>query len=350
MEEYDDIVKVFEVFEENNTAYYSMEYIEGSDLDTYIKQLGCIEEGMAVEYIKKIATALKHLHDISMLHLDLKPKNIMRRLGGKLYLIDFGLSKQYDENGNAESSSTVGLGTSGYAPLEQATFKGGFAPTLDIYALGATLYKMLTGITAPESTDIFNNGFNELRQRMATMNISQHTINIVEKAMQMRKGDRYQTIDEFLAAINSYDGNAVLTQRQTLISTPPPFPKSEEDGTIISREKPKMFAHPFSFKGRIRRLEFNLSYFIIWSAYYIIVTLIVFLMHYYHIFKQDTGFVILFILMIPAYWFLWAQSAKRCHDLGHNGWWQLIPFYIFWLIFQNSQNGTNEYGDNPKNE
>lgn len=111
-----------------------------------------------------------------------------------------------------------------------------------------------------------------------------------------------------------------------------------------------MFAHPFSFKGRIRRLEFNLSYFIIWSAYYIIVTLIVFLMHYYHIFKQDTGFVILFILMIPAYWFLWAQSAKRCHDLGHNGWWQLIPFYIFWLIFQNSQNGTNEYGDNPKNE
>ena len=63
---------------------------------------------------------------------------------------------------------------------------------------------------------------------------------------------------------------------------------------------------------------------------------------------EDIAVCIAIILMIPAYWFLWAQSAKRCHDLGHNGWWQLIPFYIFWLIFADSQIGDNEYGQYPK--
>ncbi len=159
MSKYGDIVKIYDVFEENNTAYFSMEYVEGLNLDDYIKQCGRLPESEAIECIKSIATALKHLHDNKMLHLDLKPKNIMRRNDGKLYLIDFGLSKQFDDKGEPESSTSIGLGTPGYAPIEQANFKGVFAPTLDIYALGATFYKMLTGVTAPESSEIFNTGF-----------------------------------------------------------------------------------------------------------------------------------------------------------------------------------------------
>ena len=204
MSNYDDIVKVFDVFEENNTAYFSMEYIQGSNLDDFIK-LGKLTEADAIRYIKDIATALKHLHDNRMLHLDLKPKNVMRNNDGELFLIDFGLSKQYDENGEPESSSTIGLGTQGYAPLEQANFKGEFAPTLDIYALGATFYKMLTGVTPPPATDIFNDGFESLAQKMSSYGISEKTIAIVEKAMRIRKASRYQSVDEFLSALGSFD-------------------------------------------------------------------------------------------------------------------------------------------------
>jgi uncharacterized membrane protein YhaH (DUF805 family) len=54
------------------------------------------------------------------------------------------------------------------------------------------------------------------------------------------------------------------------------------------------------------------------------------------------------ILMIPMLWFIWAQGATRCYDVGNSGWWQLIPFYGLWLLFQDGQPGSNNYGENPK--
>lgn len=199
--QFDGIVKVYDDFEENNTAYYTMEYIEGCNLDDYIKQCGRLSESQAVDYIKSIASSVKQLHDNGMLHLDIKPKNVMRRTDGKLFLIDFGLAKQYDEYGNAESSKTIECGSPGYAPVEQNNYKGGFAPTLDIYALGSTFYRLLTGASAPESSDILNDGFGSLLQQMHRCGISEKSIAIVQKAMQPRKLDRYQTVDEFLAAL-----------------------------------------------------------------------------------------------------------------------------------------------------
>jgi len=99
--------------------------------------------------------------------------------------------------------------------------------------------------------------------------------------------------------------------------------------------KPSMFRNPFSFKGRIRRTEFGLSFII----YYIINNVLVLL----------SGEVPAFgILLIPSLWFSWAQNAKRCHDRGNSGWFQLIPFYILWLIFGDGDIGDNEYGSNPK--
>jgi uncharacterized membrane protein YhaH (DUF805 family) len=100
-----------------------------------------------------------------------------------------------------------------------------------------------------------------------------------------------------------------------------------------------MFKDPFSFEGRIRRTEYGISV-IIYASIVVLISLIV------ESSNGDAAFLL--IAYIPLLWFLWAQSAKRCHDVGNSGWWQLIPLYGFWLLFQDGDAGTNQYGDNPK--
>lgn len=100
-----------------------------------------------------------------------------------------------------------------------------------------------------------------------------------------------------------------------------------------------MFQNAFSFDGRIRRTEFGISFII-----YVVVVSTINLV----VAESNGDLGIIGFGVIPAIWFLWAQAAKRCHDLGNNGWWQLIPFYVLWLIFQDGEQGTNDYGENPK--
>ena len=100
-----------------------------------------------------------------------------------------------------------------------------------------------------------------------------------------------------------------------------------------------MFKAPFSFNGRIRRTEFGLTYIV----YIIAVIAISALMEIGGDSTQFFG-----LLFIPVIWFFWAQGAKRCHDRGNTGWYQIIPFYVFWMLFAESDNGENEYGQNPK--
>lgn len=103
-----------------------------------------------------------------------------------------------------------------------------------------------------------------------------------------------------------------------------------------------MFKNPFSFEGRIRRTEYGLSI-IIYSIAYIVIAAII-----GSIGGGDEAITILFVFLIPLLWFLWAQGAKRCHDLGNSGWWQLIPLYGLWMLFEDGKAGHNQYGDNPK--
>jgi uncharacterized membrane protein YhaH (DUF805 family) len=113
-----------------------------------------------------------------------------------------------------------------------------------------------------------------------------------------------------------------------------------------------MFRAPFSFDGRIRRSEYGIS-FIIYCIAITFVQLITTSMtsdnsSSYSSSNGNGSGILNFILIIPMLWFLFAQGAKRCHDLGNSGWWQLIPFYSLWLIFADGKPGLNEYGDNPK--
>ena len=198
-----NIVKVLEVFDENNTTYYVMEFIDGETIDEYIKRNGklSVEESLAIT--NEVCKALSYMHDHKMLHLDLKPKNIMRDTEGHIYLIDFGLAKQYNDNGEPESSTTLGLGTPGYAPIEQAHYKkdGTFPVTLDIYAVGASLYKMLTGKTPPESSYVLNDGLP--LDALTKASVKENVIAVVEKAMAPTKKDRYQTVTDLSKAIST---------------------------------------------------------------------------------------------------------------------------------------------------
>jgi uncharacterized membrane protein YhaH (DUF805 family) len=106
-----------------------------------------------------------------------------------------------------------------------------------------------------------------------------------------------------------------------------------------------MFKNPYSFTGRIRRTEFGIGYIGYCIASLIIVRLTGFNSPGSYGNKANMP---LLLLYIPLLWFLLAQGAKRCHDLGHNGWWQIIPFYVLWMLFQDGNPGPNEYGDDPK--
>lgn len=192
-----NIIKVIECFDANNTTYYSMEYLEGGDLDHYIRQHGPLSELTAFRFAKQISIALQYMHSKHMLHFDLKPKNVMLRDDESAVLIDFGLSKELDSTGAPESSTNIGKGTPGYAPIEQADYKpgNGFPATIDIYALGATMYKMLTKQTPPTASDALNNGLslNLLRGR-----VDADTIDFIAKAMAPKKDERFQSVGEVL--------------------------------------------------------------------------------------------------------------------------------------------------------
>jgi uncharacterized membrane protein YhaH (DUF805 family) len=101
-----------------------------------------------------------------------------------------------------------------------------------------------------------------------------------------------------------------------------------------------MFKNPFSFDGRIRRTEYGISFVIYIACYVTALSLI------------DTGGTmevsIALVILVPLVWFLWAQGAKRCHDLGKSGWFQLIPFYFLWLLLVDGNREQNEFGVNSK--
>ena len=196
-----NIVRIIDVFEENGTAYYVMEYAENGSLDEKVKREGYLSEPVATRYILQIAEALDYIHQLKMNHLDVKPANIMLNEKDEAVLIDFGLSKQYDAvTGNQTSTTPVGI-SEGYAPMEQ--YKqggvGAFSPETDIYSLGATFYKLLTGITPPSASDVMEDGLpiEELKNK----GISPQTIEAICKAMEPRKKDRPQSFS-FIHAAN----------------------------------------------------------------------------------------------------------------------------------------------------
>lgn len=200
-----NIVRVTDSFSENGTFYYVMDFIEGQNLNDYIKS-HYIDEAEAVSIIKSVADALIYMHEEKhMLHLDLKPGNVMRRNDGHIFLIDFGLSKHYSTDGQPETSTTIGLGTAGYAPIEQGNKakNGEFRPTIDVYALGATFYKLLTRETPPPASDLVSDD-ELLENKLREKGVSDNLIKVVTEAMCLNVRRRTQSVREFRDALTDY--------------------------------------------------------------------------------------------------------------------------------------------------
>ena len=193
-----NIVRVIDLFEENNTVYYVMDYLDGGSLDMFISNKGTLSPYYTSSLFFQVSDALIYMHQHKMLHLDLKPSNIMLDSNGKAVIIDFGLTKHFSDTGEPESSTTVGTGTPGYAPIEQSNYKpelsDGFPATIDVYALGATLFKMLSGKRPPNASDILNEGF----PKKELLNVPIDLVDIIELAMMPMKKQRIQNIEEFV--------------------------------------------------------------------------------------------------------------------------------------------------------
>lgn len=201
-----NIVKAHELFEANGTWYYSMDYIEGENLNSYLSHAH-LDVKSATKIITRVAYALSYMHESQhMLHLDLKPGNIMRRVSdGQIILIDFGLSRFFTEEGAPEAASQIGLGTKGYAPIEQTKFNGrkqDFKATIDVYALGATFYKLITGQTPLKASEYKDNP-QLLTNSLRSLGVPDKTIGIVTKAMSSLPESRYQTVMSFIYDLDS---------------------------------------------------------------------------------------------------------------------------------------------------
>ncbi|MDR1161032.1 MAG: serine/threonine protein kinase [Tannerellaceae bacterium] len=232
------IVNVLDVFEENNTAYIAMEYIEGHSLKDILEKEGVLPEGKALKYIHQIGQALQFVHEKNILHLDIKPSNILIDKNDNARLIDFGVSKRYDVE-NKETSTTMLTLSKGFASIEQYDNEGTqvFSPCPDIYSLGATMYNLLTGKIPTESILRATRPLKNPSERNPA--ITPKTEEVILKAMQINPADRFQTIAGMMEALEM-----PLPDDRKKDDTFRELPDEQDDDTIVLSLPPKRTDEP----------------------------------------------------------------------------------------------------------
>lgn len=227
------IVKVLRSFEAYGTAYFVMPFVEGTALDEVIRQRTSqnnpFTEGEIQDLLTKVLDALSHLHDRGIYHRDIKPGNILITQSGPV-LIDFGAARQR----LSERSLTV-IESAGYTPFEQLQSRGKIGPWSDIYALGATLYKVITGQTVARANDRVMDDPHVLLMNTlkGESQYSKSLLASIDKALAPYIGARFQTVADWRAAIA--DTTDALPERPAEES--PPAPPAEQAGVVRKSQK-----------------------------------------------------------------------------------------------------------------
>lgn len=198
------IVCVHDLFEENGTAYYVMDFVDGENLRDYLKKVGHpLDEATVWQVFDQVLNALEVVHSHGLFHLDLKPANLMMDQQGGVKLIDFGASKQMKAGSGATTSTAVSY-TNGYAPreqMEQALDK--FGPWTDFYALGATLYFLLTDQKPPLPSDIDDDMTDDKHEALAMPDsVSDRLRRMVLWLMATDRRKRPQSVAEIRRVLN----------------------------------------------------------------------------------------------------------------------------------------------------
>ncbi len=181
--------------------YLVMDYVQGEDLDFILNRFGPLPEPLVVPLILQVCNALEYLHRQSppIYHRDIKPANIRLSFDGQAMLVDFGIAKVYDTHQITHTGARKAH-TPGYSPPEQYG-KGGTDARSDIYALGATLYHLLTGQRPPDSLERAS-GVPMHLPRQLDSRISLELEKVVLRAIELNKEQRFQDIDEFRKALS----------------------------------------------------------------------------------------------------------------------------------------------------
>lgn len=218
------IVRVHDLFEENGTAYYVMDYVDGENLSDRLKRTAKpMTEQEVRDILPQIFDALKSVHDAGIWHLDLKPANIMVDKAGNVKLIDFGASKQLNAQKGGATTSTAISYTNGYAPREQMEQNyDKFGPWTDIYALGATLYNLLTNKRPPLPTDIDDDISDDKHESLQfPESVSNGTRCAILRMLSANRNSRPQTIKEVEAVFSKLDPvSRNNDDEETIYSTP----------------------------------------------------------------------------------------------------------------------------------
>ncbi len=199
-----NIVKVYEVFQEKGLWCMVMEYIEGKNLYDYLSEKGILSEEEALGIILQIAKALNYVHKQGLLHRDVKPNNIMLRKDNKTaVLIDFGLAREYNLGETIQMTSAM---TPNYAPLEQWEKRSDFGPALDVYALAATLYKILTN-ESPIPAVYIKKGAPFTPPKAYNKQISDQVNNLIIIGMKLEAENRPQSVKQWLELFGEFSSN-----------------------------------------------------------------------------------------------------------------------------------------------
>lgn len=228
------VVRVTDVFEENGTAYYVMDYISNGTLRNLVDTQGPMSEAAALALMEKVCDALEYIHSEGLIHLDIKPDNIMLDDKWEPVLIDFGTSKIFIADGEYRTTTTTNVGmTPGYAAPEQysQSIKAP-EPTMDIYALGATLYMMLTGQKPIDAIERVTSGA-ALSFPPVVSGRMRHVIN---SAMEPQASRRLQNVAEFRRSL-------------TGAGTPPPPPGGSQGTEGSAANDTKVFDGSGGYSG-----------------------------------------------------------------------------------------------------